>query len=68
METMAIQKDKLGLVISDVERLVTHFEELVEEQDEIARQRVSDIKKRYVTGKSEKELDEYLKKRGVKVD
>jgi len=68
METVSIPKQKLGVVISDVERLVSHFEELVEDQDEIIKQRLSDIKGGSVEGKSEKELDDYLKKRGVKVD
>ncbi len=67
METVAISKDKLGLVISDVERLVSHFEDLVEDQDKIARQRLSDIKTGRVKGKSEKELDDYLRKRGVNI-
>jgi len=67
METVAISKDKLGLVISDVERLVSHFEDLVKDQDKIARQRLSDIKTGRVKGKSEKELDDYLRKRGVNI-
>ena len=67
METISIPKQKLGVVISDVERLISHFEDLVEDQDKIAKQRLKDIKKGRVEGKSEKELDEYLKKRGVKV-
>lgn len=68
METVSIPKQKLGQVISDMERLVSHFEDLVEDQDRIAKHRLSDIKERRVEGKSEKKLDEYLKKRGVKVD
>ncbi|MBL7147536.1 MAG: hypothetical protein ISS82_01805 [Nanoarchaeota archaeon] len=68
METVCIPKDKLGQVISDVERLVSHFEELIEDQDQVAKQRLSDIKEGRVEGKTEKELDEYLRKRGVKVD
>lgn len=67
METISIPKQKLGIVISDVERLISHFEDLIEDQDKIVKQRLSDIKEGRVEGKSEKELDEYLKKRGVKV-
>ena len=68
METVTIPKEKLELVISDVERLVSHFEDLVEDQDKAARKRLSDIKSGNVIGKSERELDEYLKGRRVKVD
>lgn len=68
METVSIPKQKLGQVISDVERLVTHFEDLVEDQDRIVKSRLSDIQEGRIEGKSEKELDMYLKKRGVKVD
>ena len=67
METIILPKEKLGIVLSDVERLVSHFEDLVEDQDQIAKNRLSDIKSGKIEGKSEKELDEYLKKRGVKV-
>jgi len=66
METITISKDKFGVVISDVEKLVSHFEDLV--QDKVVEQRLSDIKEGRVRGKSEKELDNYLRKRGVKVD
>tara|TARA_Y100000310_G_scaffold137447_1_gene136346 strand:+ start:33467 stop:33685 length:219 start_codon:yes stop_codon:yes gene_type:complete len=68
METVTIPKAKLDLVISDVEKLLTHFEELVDSQNLIVRERLNDIKKGKVVGKSEEELDEYLKKRGVQVD
>ena len=68
METINIPKDKLGRVISDVEKLIYDFENLVESQDQIVKKRVSDIKKGSVEGKTEKELDDYLKKRGVKID
>lgn len=37
-----------------------------EYQDEIAKKRLSDIKNKRVIGKSEKELDSYLIKRGIK--
>lgn len=68
METVSIPKHKLGQVISDVERLISHFEDLVEDQDQLVKQRLNDVKGRRVEGKSEKELDDYLKKMGVKVD
>lgn len=68
MESINIPKEKFGQVINDFERLISHFEDLVEDQDKIAKQRLNDIKEGSIKGKSEKELDEYLKKRGVKVE
>ena len=67
MENVTISKQKLGLVIDDVEKLITHVEALVEDQDMIVKQRIADIKTGKVKGKSEEELDDYLRKRGVKV-
>ena len=68
METVSIPKDKLGIVLSDVEKLISDVEFLVEDQDEIAQQRMAEIKAGHVQGKSEKELDSYLLNRGVKID
>ncbi len=67
METVLVPKAKLQIVLSDVERLVSHFEDLVEDQDQIAEQRLQDIKSGKVKGRSEEELNTYLKARGVKV-
>lgn len=68
MTTISVSKEKLGEVISDVEQLVSHFEDLVEEQDKIAQCRLANIKTGKVKGKTEEELDNYLKKRGIKID
>ncbi len=69
METVHVPAHKLIQVISDVERLVSDFEALVgEKQDSIVKQRLSDVKKGKIKAKTEKELDNYLKKRGVKID
>lgn len=67
MESVTVSKEKLGQVILDVERLVTHFEDLVEDQDKVAMKRLNDIQEGKIEGKSEEELDEYLKNRGVEV-
>ena len=37
-------------------------------QDEVAKKRLSEVKANPSIGKSEQELDDYLKKRGVNVD
>lgn len=67
MTTITISEEKFNKVISDVEILIEDVASLFG-QDDIAKQRINDIKKNPSIGKSEKELDEYLKKRGVKVD
>ena len=68
METIVISKGKIGDILSDVERLVSHVESLVEDQDTIVKQRISDIDSNQIKGKSEEDLDKYLRERGVKVD
>ncbi len=68
MTNVTISKEKLGAVLADVEQLVTDVEDLVEDADITAATRLQDVQEGKVEGKTEQELDEYLKKRGVKVD
>ena len=67
MATMTISEEKFNKVIADVENLIEDVADLFD-QDEIAKKRIKDIKADPSIGKSEKELDDYLKKRGVKVE
>lgn len=67
MTTIMISEEKFNRVLSDVETLIEDVANLFE-QDEIARQRIAEIKADTSIGKSEKELDEYLRTRGVKID
>ena len=67
MATITISEEKFNKVIADVESLIGPVAELLD-QDEIAKKRINEIKANPSIGKSEKELDDYLKKRGVKVD
>ena len=62
-----ISEEKLSKVLHDVETLIIDVSELVD-QDLIAERRLAEIKQNPSIGKSEKELDEYLKKRGVKIE
>ncbi|MFH1721710.1 MAG: hypothetical protein ABH950_03790 [Candidatus Altiarchaeota archaeon] len=68
MDTIHISKNKLGIIISDMEKMVSDFESLVEFDDLVVDSRLHDIKSGKVKGIKEKELDKYLSKRGVKVD
>ena len=67
MTTITISEEKFNRVIADVENLVEDVAELFN-QDEIAKKRIVEIKANPSIGRSEKELDNYLEKRGVKVD
>ena len=67
MATVTISEEKFNRVIADVEALIEDVADLFD-QDEIAKQRLAEIKANPSIWKSEKELDDYLKQRGVKVD
>lgn len=66
MEALTIPKSKFGKILSDIDLLISDIEEI--SQDEIVQQRMADIKANPSLERSEQELDEYLKKRGVKVN
>lgn len=66
MVNIIISEEKFNKVLADVETLIEDVGSLFD-QDEIARKRMDEIKTNPSIGKSEKELDEYLKRRGVKV-
>lgn len=65
METLTISREKFGKILTDIDILLSDIEEL--SPDEIVRQRIADINADLTLGKSEQELDEYLKKRGVQI-
>jgi len=66
MATITISEEKFNKVLADVETLIEDVSTLFD-QDDIAKKRMADIKANPSIGKSEKEIDDYLKKRGVKV-
>ena len=65
METITIPKVAFNKILGDVETLIDDVEKAL---DIKVSQRINDLKTGKVNGKSEKELDNYLKKRGVKVE
>jgi len=67
MVNITISEEKFNKVLADVETLIEDVSTLFD-QDEIAKHRFAEIKKNPSIGKSEKELDDYLKKRGVEID
>ncbi len=68
MDMISIPRSKLVRIISDVESLVSHFEDLDVKDDDIVKRRLRDVKGGRIEGRSEAELDSYLKRRGVKVE
>ncbi len=69
MESVTLSKGTLKRIIAEGEKLVSDVETLAsKEQDAVARQRISEIKKDDVQGISELELGHYLRSRGANVD
>ena len=67
MGTITVSQEKFDKVIADVEALIEDVSSLFD-QDGLAKQRMKEIKANPSVGKSEKDLDAYLRKRGVKVE
>jgi len=67
MDTITLSEDRFRKVLADVETLVEDVTSLVN-QDDVVKKRIAEIKANPSIGRSEEELDEYLKRRGVKID
>ena len=65
METVTIQKEFLSKILTDVETLIDDVELAL---DSKVIQRAQDVETGKVTGRTEKDLDNYLKRRGVKIE
>jgi|GEM_PF-1610058 len=67
MGTISISEDRFKKVLADVEALVKDVTALID-RDDVVKQRIAEIKANPSLGKTEKELDDYLKRRGVEID
>ena len=67
METVQIKKSDFSKILSTAEILIDEVEQAFS-QDEVVIKRIKDIKTGNVKGKTEQELNDYLKKRGVKIE
>lgn len=65
-DTLNVQKKAFAEILDTAEDLVDEVEEVF--QDQVARKRRFDIERGDVEGKTEEELDEYLKSRGVNIE
>ena len=67
MTNITIPEEKLQKVLQDVETLIEDVTTLLD-QDSIVKQRIAELRVDPTLGKSEQELDGYLKKRGVNIE
>jgi len=65
METVTVPKEVFTKILDDVVVLIDDVELAL---DIKIRQRISDIKSGKVKGKTELELNDYLKKRGLRIE
>lgn len=65
METVAVPKEIFVKILSDAETLLDDVESAL---DMKVKQRIRDITSGIVKGRSEEELDQYLRERGVAVE
>lgn len=68
MATITVSKNEFKKLISDVEIVINDVESILSNEDKLIKKRIKDIESGKVKGKTEEELDNYLKKRGVKID
>lgn len=68
METITIPKSSFGKILNDVEVLIEDIEKISQAENEVIKGRIQDINTNPAIGKTEEELDEYLLKRGLKLD
>lgn len=66
METLHVKKTDFSKILDTTEILINEVEQALS-QDDVVKARMEDIKTGRIKGKSEQELDDYLKKRGVKI-
>ena len=66
-ETITMPREEFKKLISDVEIVINDVESILSSEEKLTKKRINDIESGKVKGKTEKELDEYLKNRGIKV-
>ena len=65
MAQITVSQDKLEKVLTDMEVLINDVASLFD-QDKTVKKRIADIKSNPSIGRSEEELNKYLKNRGIK--
>ncbi|MEK6959773.1 MAG: hypothetical protein AABX47_01250 [Nanoarchaeota archaeon] len=67
MAKIAVSQEKLDKVLSDVQTLIEDVSSMLD-QDTVAKRRLAQVKKDPLIGRSEADLDRYLKKRGIRIE
>lgn len=65
METVTLSKEAFTKILADVETLIDDVELAL---DTKVKNRLQDVKSGKIKGKTEDDLDNYLKNRGVKIE
>ena len=68
METVTLSKESFGKILVDIDVLLKDLQELEIQEDALIRKRKVEIATSPSRGKTEEELHDYLKKRGVRVN
>ena len=68
METITIPKESFGKIMDDLEALMKDLQELAVVDDAVVLKRRAEIEADPSIGKTEAELDEYLQKRGLRIN
>ena len=67
METIQVKKSDFSKILETAEVLLDEVEQALS-PNEVVKKRIEDINTGRIKGRSENEMDQYLKKRGVKID
>ena len=67
MAAISIPEETFSKILTDVETLIEDVASLLD-QDEIAKKKLAELKADSSLEKNEKYLNDYLKRRGVKID
>ena len=65
METVTIPKELFSKILSDVDILMQDVEKALYTK---VKNRINEIETKNIDGKTEKDLDDYLRKRGIKFE
>ena len=65
---MTLSKESFGKILVDIDILLKDLQELEIQEDVLIRKRKAEIETSPSRGKTEEELHDYLKKRGVRVN
>lgn len=66
-ETITVSKELLNHMLTEMEHLVEDFSLIADENNEVIQRRIKEIRENPSIGKDEVELDNFLRRKGVKI-